>query len=120
MFFFSGFGPVFPYLIYLSLIWICILFGFGHKFRDFIHPQSIKVHVTYVKEKSQSIENSTIDPFGQFSPSKNISKKKEPVTHLKCRVFYLSVSSLRYFLTNDHIPRVQFIPQFTRRGPPMS
>ncbi|MBA7528474.1 hypothetical protein ES705_20660 [subsurface metagenome] len=32
MIFFSGFNTIFPYLIYLSAVWICVLIGFRGQF----------------------------------------------------------------------------------------
>jgi hypothetical protein len=118
MFFFSGFGPIFPYLIYLSLIWICILFGFGHKFRIVIHFQPVKSHISYVNEKFHSSEKTTINPFNLKEPVKRISKKVILFSSKNCRLFPIELAKQRLVQTNQSVARLLFIIQYSRRGPP--
>jgi hypothetical protein len=35
MFFLSGFGSVIPYILYICIIWICVLFGYRIRFTEF-------------------------------------------------------------------------------------
>jgi hypothetical protein len=46
MLFFGGFGSVLPYIVYLSLMWICILIGVRGHFKSLLgfgHPQENKI-----------------------------------------------------------------------------
>jgi len=38
MFFFSGFGSLIPYAIYISVVWICVLIGFRSQLFSFFLP----------------------------------------------------------------------------------
>lgn len=45
MIFFEGFGSLIPYLVYLSLIWACLLFGFRGQIIEMLHLPGSKIQV---------------------------------------------------------------------------
>jgi hypothetical protein len=51
MLFFGGFGSVLPYIVYLSLMWICILIGVRSQLKSIIsfrNPQEIKIETATI------------------------------------------------------------------------
>jgi hypothetical protein len=118
MFFFNGFGSVLPYLIYLSLIWICILFGFGQKIRAIVHPQSVEEHTAFISEKTQNVDKSTVFIIGQKSiyRKSSINTSAFKYTYSVYSQFFEIASKIpktdRHFILN------RLLPQFLLRGPP--
>jgi hypothetical protein len=44
MFFIGGFNSIIPYLLYLSLIWVFMIIGFGGKINQVLHKLAPKEH----------------------------------------------------------------------------
>ena len=44
MFFIGGFNSIIPYLLYLSLIWVFMIIGFGGKINQVLHKLTPKEH----------------------------------------------------------------------------
>jgi hypothetical protein len=117
MFSFSGFSSFAPYLIYLSLIWIYILFGFLEKNWTLIHPKQVNQHITFVKEKQVKTGNSSLYYIG-----KNHILKKS----FRSTSYYTSESAVSLDIYK-RLPvvvvykfRCGFLHYYLWRGPPPS
>jgi hypothetical protein len=120
MFFISCFGSILPYILYLSLIWLCILAGFRGNMIFRGKPQ-----VTV--EKSVGINPEIISVHQQYVPSNNPYKiRKNPssennfVSVFSSRYSYSSKKQLIFFTSvNKEFPSCN-TRLFTRRGPPIT
>lgn len=45
MFFIGGINSIFPLVVYISLIWICLAIGYGNKLKGLVHSLGIQTQV---------------------------------------------------------------------------
>jgi hypothetical protein len=117
MFFFNGFGSIAPYLIYLSLIWIYILFGVLEKNRLAEQPRQAKQHVAIANIKQVRADSGNIYYFGNNHTLKKCFKS----------IFYFNpdVNILAQFfeklpVTGLYCCRYGFLQYYSWRGPPQT
>jgi hypothetical protein len=83
MFFFGGFGSIMPYIVYLSLMWICIIIGVRVPFRNvfgFQPAQELKIETVSVVVHPE-----------EFVHYFDISIKSQKKAHLVSFDYFLSI-----------------------------
>jgi hypothetical protein len=118
MFIFEGFGSFFPYLIYLSLIWICLIFGFKAQIVEIFH-------IPFPKNQSVSLitlstNNASIIQYNHTSkieyPDKDTDSMLLSGDDFK---FLTSRKFNRWGIKNFNFTSfVDIFNLFSRRGPP--
>jgi hypothetical protein len=118
MFFLGGLNSILPYVIYLSLIWICLIIGFTGKIDRMMHILSPEAALTGQLE-TQSYDSKVIQYF-QFPAKEKISKEvfvhqenpfKRPICIICNRKPHFNPI---FFFTSHLINALSF------RGPPQS
>jgi hypothetical protein len=117
MIFFEGFGSLFPYVIYLALIWICLLFGFKGQISQVF--KNIHIDKKEIKAESSDQHASLNNRFFQFW-NKVYPADSSPM-HKQFRQYSsLLLRNLRRFsiLTFDTSMHEPFNNSLAHRGPP--
>jgi hypothetical protein len=115
MFFLGGFNSIFPYLIYLSLIWIFLLVGVHGKLRDFWHAAVQK------KQRSElSVHFPSEERIVYFTPETKAPLKVSTVQCLPVAGFTFPVFlEIGRTICHNSLFVVTFLENsFSRRGPP--
>jgi hypothetical protein len=116
--FFEGFGSVFPYIVYLSIMWICILIGTKGQIKSILGLQpSIENKIERVSLKKENLEAVY---FFTTSSDKKIAAKneiKENSLHLGNN-FTVQNISYAFYIDTSHIYG-QFTDACGLRAPPI-
>jgi hypothetical protein len=118
MLFFESFGSILPSLAYLSLIWICVLFGFRVQIRQILHLPVAKNEIKANASSKQ--DDSTLL---QYFASKNtiqISKDKTSLPSCVNDYTLLPVPKFNRWKIKSSIAYTgnDIFCFFSRRGPP--
>jgi len=118
MIFFEGFGSLFPYFIYLSLIWICLIFGFRGKIVEILHLTGTKNQV--ISPKTLNSYDTKIFHYYDFTKTVHHNEKTNiPLTTIKDFNIVIEDKCNHYKIKNLHSYLcTSFFYSFHRRGPP--
>jgi hypothetical protein len=118
MIFFEGFGSLFPYIISLSLIWVCLIFGLRGQILEVLHiPTTRKLDISPASLKTN---DSGIFHYYDYSKIEHKSEKKLNSISSVNDFNFLSDTNdqiSKIFETDTYIPTGYFY-HFLRRGPP--
>jgi hypothetical protein len=117
MIFFEGFGSLFPYVIYLALIWICLLFGFKGQISQVF--KNINIDKKEIKAESFDQHTSLNNRFFQFW--NKVYQTDSGTMHKQFRQYssLLLLNLSRYsILFFDTSMQEQFNNSLAHRGPP--
>jgi hypothetical protein len=118
MIFFEGFGSLIPYLIYLSLIWICLIFGFRGQLLEILRLPSSKNQV--ISPASLKTYDSKI--FNYFETAKSEHQPEKTSTGLNTIKNFTFRFANQFNLSIkgglDFYKSACFFYFFLRRGPP--
>jgi hypothetical protein len=118
MIFFEGFGSLFPYFIYLSLIWICLIFGFRGQIVEILHLTG---------SKNQAISPTTLNSndnkiFHYYDFTKTVHRnEKTNISLTTSNNFNLVFEDNCNYYKIKNLPVclcTGFFYSFHRRGPP--
>jgi hypothetical protein len=118
MMFFEGFSSVFPYIIYLLLIWICLIFGLRTQILEAIHLSPSK-NLIIDKKANKTNDNIIIQYFdySRHTVKSFINDRTEPRAYTFCLVVSQKIK-LRPLeigpFKNSHL-----FSSHTHRGPPV-
>ena len=65
MLFFGGFGSMIPYLIYLSIVWICVLVGIRGNITNLFRQSTDSELVIEENSQKDFIDENTLAPFSE-------------------------------------------------------
>ncbi|MGD2033903.1 MAG: hypothetical protein PVF73_02530 [Bacteroidales bacterium] len=118
MFFFSGFSSFFPYILYISAIWVCVLIGFRGRYLTLFsftkQPESITLNEP--AEQYHVIDESVYTDDGSFvtdASDDHISQEE-----LNGIIRYWNNFKIKYFsLTESRDDQILFSCHFLRAPP---
>lgn len=74
MVFFGGFGSMLPYLIYLSIVWVCVLVGMRSNIASLFRQSTTTELIVEEKSQYDFLDENTIAPFSEDLSHSDISK----------------------------------------------
>jgi hypothetical protein len=119
MIFFEGFGSLIPYTIYLSMIWICLIFGFRTQILEVFHLSTSNK----ITENTSALKTYDDKIIRFFEYSKNVDNRSAKIEISKCRsnLNFLILGKFHYWKPRNSVPFSTLSDFFlyTRRGPPV-
>lgn len=119
MFFIGGLNSVLPFILYVSLIWICMVIGFGNKLRIVMRSQVLPVQTIQRDDPASSAIAFVLEPETKVHALR-INRKKthfadlpKKTRHVVSRIFRLTKTCG----TNQQI--ASFSVSNAYRGPPL-
>jgi hypothetical protein len=118
MMFFEGFGSVFPYIIYLSLIWVCLILGLRTQILEAIRLSYSKnfVNENNTKKANDNIVIKYYD-YSKHSVRSFIHARTEP--RIYCFVFIVCQKIKRRLRETGPYKNSYLYSSYTHRGPPI-
>jgi hypothetical protein len=118
MMFFEGFGSVFPYIIYLSLIWVCLIFGLRTQILEAIRLSYSKnfVNENNTKKANDNIVIKYYD-YSKYSVRSFIHARTEP--RIYCFFFIVCQKIKRRLREIGPYKNSYLYSSYTHRGPPI-
>jgi hypothetical protein len=116
--FFEGFGSVFPYIIYLSLIWVCLILGLRTQIFEVIHLSYSKnfTHENKVNKANDNIVIRYYD-YSKYSVRSFIHARTEPRIYCFCFVVFQKIK--RRLREIGPYKNSYLYSSYTHRGPPI-
>ncbi len=117
MFFFGSISTFLPYLIYISVVWICVLIGFrGQFFSNFLPPNQAKAKAIVESNENNAEKNCYVLSYKDTEDF--ISQNKSIIQKRFFDFFRTGISKFKYLVLPDKVYQHVRISGNLLRAPP--
>ena len=118
MFFIGGINSVLPFILYVSLIWICMAIGFGKTIKIFQHSRAISTQTIHKDEPANTVTAFVLTPETDVHELRvDIRRSHYTDIALETRPVAIGITRLEEsFGTNHQVASLAFPNAY--RGPP--
>lgn len=118
MLFFGGFGSILPYLLYLSVVWICILLGVKGNIRNLVEADSAAEEIFISDGQSNYLTDSYVVTIFENTPT-HVLQRLQDFSSIPAEYLYVvQTRLLRWVFVKSKWKPASKVSSANLRGPP--